>query len=324
MNQRQKVLLEKDILNQNSERINRVLKELQNIAEIEVIDPYAPKEEWLKKVKDVNVIVNRKAKLDKEILEYARNLKLIARTGVGVDETRIDIEEAKKKGIIITYNPGVNSQSVAELTFLLMLALYRKIIKINEFVRKGKWVEGQRILGNELYGKTIGIIGLGSIGRRVAKISKAFEMNVLGFDPYVSEKIAEVDMIVDLKTLLSESDIITLHVPLTKETRGMIGRNEILLMKRNAILINTSRGGIVDENALYEALVNGRIAGAGLDVLSVEPPLESNPLLKLDNVIITPHIGGATFEAFERGVENALLEVIRFLKGEPLKNIYKY
>ncbi|WP_338602720.1 hydroxyacid dehydrogenase [Sulfolobus tengchongensis] len=322
-NVKPKVLIEKDILDVNSARIRSLIEELGNLAEIVSIDPYASKDEWIMKVKDVVAIVNRKGKIDKEIILVATNLKIISRTGVGVDETRIDLTEAKNRGIIITYNPGVNSPSVAELTFLLILALYRKLITINDLVRNGRWIEGQRLLGMELYGKTIGIIGLGNIGRRVAKIAKAFEANVIGYDPYIKDTVG-VDEIVDLKTLLSRSDVVTIHVPLTKETKGMIGKNELSLMKKNAILINTSRGGIVDEDALYEALKAGNIAGAGLDVLSVEPPLESNPLLKLDNVIVTPHIGGVTIEAFERSVENAIMEVIRFLRGEPLKNIYKY
>ncbi|QGA54009.1 hydroxyacid dehydrogenase [Sulfolobus sp. E5-1-F] len=319
-----KVLVERSIFESNSEKVKKYLEELKELADVEAIDPYASRDEWLSKIKDVIAIINRKAKLDKEILQHANYLRLIARTGVGVDETRIDLDEAKRRGIIITYNPGVNSPSVVELTFLLALALMRKLTRIYDLVKGGKWVEAQGILGWELYGKTMGIIGLGNIGKRVARVAKAFEMRVIGYDPYVIEKPAEVDEMAELRSLLSISDVVTLHIPLTKETKGLIGRKELLLMKKNAIIINTSRGGIIDEEALYEALVNKTIAGAGLDVLSVEPPLETNPLLKLENVIITPHIGGVTAEAFERGAENAILEVMRFLKGEPLKNVFKY
>jgi|OSPMetMinimDraft_2_1075162.scaffolds.fasta_scaffold01555_5 D-3-phosphoglycerate dehydrogenase len=321
-----KVIIEEGILSLGSQKIKELTDEISRLAEIIIIDPYAPKEKWIESCKDVVAIVNRKAKLSKEILNSCEKLKLIARTGVGVDETRIDLEEFKKRGITVTYNPGVNSPSVAELTFLLILLLYRKIFKINELTREGRWSDAQKIIGYELAGKVLGIIGLGNIGRRVAKIGKAFEMEVLGYDPLIpKDNIVELGAKpCDFYELLSSSDIITIHVPLTPQTYKMISNREIELMKKNAIIINTSRGGIVDEEALYEALRNKRILGAGLDVLSVEPPYPNHPLFKLENVVITPHIGGVTYEATERGFIGALTEVLNFLQGKPLKNVYKF
>ncbi|EHP70230.1 phosphoglycerate dehydrogenase-like oxidoreductase [Metallosphaera yellowstonensis MK1] len=321
--ERPKVIVESNITNSTSPRVNQVLEELYGIARVVKLDHSSPKEVWIREIDDVVAVVNRKAKLDKEIIAAAKKLRLIARTGSGVDKTRIDLEEAKKKGIIITYNPGLNSPSVSELTFLLIQAIYRKLFKVTQLVKEGRWNEGVNLPGMELSGKTLGIVGLGNIGRRVARIGTAYEMRVLGYDPYVRDKIQGIE-IVELEDLLRESDIITLHVPLTEETRGLIDRKRLSLVKDGAVLINASRGEIVDEGALVDALRSGKLMGAGLDVLNVEPPSPDNPLLQMENVIITPHIGGTTIEAFERGAESAIREVIRLLKGEPLKNIFNY
>lgn len=318
-----KVIIESNVVRSASKRVNQALEELSRIAKIVELDPSSPKEEWSREIEDATAVVNRKMKLDRDIIVAAKKLRLVARTGSGVDSTRIDLEEAKKKGIIITYNPGLNSPSVSELTFLLIMSIYRKLLRVTQLVKEGKWLEGVNFPGLELYGKTLGVIGLGNVGRRVAKIAMAYEMRVLGYDPYVRDPIQGIE-IVELDQLLRESDIITLHVPLTAETRGLIDGKRLSLVKDGAILINTSRGEIIDEDALIEALRSGKLMGAGLDVLSVEPPSLNNPLLKMENVVITPHIGGTTIEAFERGAESAIREVIRFLRGEPLKNVFNY
>ncbi|AHC51448.1 2-hydroxyacid dehydrogenase [Sulfolobus acidocaldarius SUSAZ] len=309
------------MLNVNSPKVKELESEIRKLADIIILDPYDNEEKWAESCEGVIAIVDRKARITKKIMSSCSDLKLIARTGVGVDETRVDLAEAKRRGIAITYNPGVNSPSVAEFTFTLILSLYKRIFKITNLVKEGEWAKGQNIFTYELFNKTLGIIGLGNIGRRVARIGKAFEMEVLGYDLYI-KKSDEGIRLTDLSTLLKESDIVTIHVPLTQETKNLIGEEQIRLMKPNAIIINTSRGGIIDEEALLKALKEKRIAGAGLDVLALEPPNPNNPLFSLDNVIITPHVAGVTHEAAERGFIGALTQVLNLLQGKPLTNVF--
>ena len=246
------------------------------------------------------------------VLEACPRLKAISRYGVGYD--RVDIKAAKKRGIIVTNTPGTNSQAVAELVMGLILCLARKIHMLDQETRKGKWV---RSVGTELCGKTIGIIGLGSIGKKVAKCCSGFGMRIIAFDPFIDKeycKATGID-IRDFDDLIEESDVISLHVPLTDDTRNLINRQTIMKMKRNAILINTSRGGIIDELALYEALKANRLGGLGLDAYEVEPPADS-PLLELENVVATPHTGSHTHEAIERMQNLAVENLIDVLSGK--------
>jgi D-3-phosphoglycerate dehydrogenase len=294
------------------------LLESKNLREIGEVFLAENQEELVKEAGDAHAFIVGSARITREIIENAKYLKIIARRGVGYE--RIDLEAATRRGIFVTNTPGVNAQSVAEFTIGLVLSLCRRISQTNSLFKSGsiKWVERKKYIGMELDGKTIGIIGFGNIGRRVAKIAKGIGMNVLVFDPYIDNRVAE-DMgvkIVCLDDLLKESDVVTIHVPLTEETRGMIGYRELSLLKKNSIIVNTSRGGIVDEDALYRCLVDGRIAGACLDVFEEEPPDFAKPLYRLENVIVTPHIAGTTSESRRRGTELVIEQVRKALSGE--------
>jgi len=250
------------------------------------------------------LIVRSATKVTREVIEAGENLKAIGRAGIGLDN--IDTEAAKERGIKVLNTPGATTISVAELTLGHMLALARHIPQGTASLKAGKW-EKKRLIGTELYGKTLGIIGLGRIGREVAKRASAFGMDLVAYDPYVREgDVRNLGLkLLPLEDLLQHSDYITIHVPLTPETRHMLGKREFELMKPGVRLINCSRGGVVDEQALYEALVSGKVAGAALDVFEEEPP-EDNPLLKLDNVIATPHLGASAEEGQLRaGIEVA-------------------
>ena len=233
-----------------------------------------------------------RTKVTQEVIEAANKLKIIARAGVGVDN--VDVQAATEKGIMVVNAPESTSITVAEHTMGIILALARKISIADKSVKDGKW-EKNKFMGMELAGKTLGIVGMGRIGSQVAARCKAFAMEILVSDPLITESTASKlgVSIVDLETLLKNSDVITIHVPLTAETKHFISMNEFNLMKENAFIVNCARGGIINEDDLYDALSQGKIGGAGLDVFEKEPP-EDNPLLTLDNLVATPHIGAAT------------------------------
>ncbi len=274
---------------------------------LEVIDLTAvPKDELAKHVAELDAIIIRSAtKVRKEIIDAAKNLKAIGRAGVGLDN--VDVEYAKSKGIKVINTPGATSISVAELTIGLILAVMRKIAYADRGMRNGAWPKKQS-KGIEMYGKTIGIIGIGRIGREVAKRARAFGMNVIYYDVYKLDEKQARDLGVeyrDLEALISTADVITLHVPLVPETRHLINRERISQMKDGAIIINASRGGTVDEEALYDALKSGKLYGAALDVYENEP-LKESKLFELDNIVLTPHIGAQAKEGQARaGVEIA-------------------
>ncbi len=240
------------------------------------------------------IIVRSKTKVTKEIIESAENLKIIGRLGVGIDN--IDIKIAKKKGIKIISTPGALTESVAELTVGLMFSLARKIPKVHINLRSGKWLK-RELKGIELSEKTLGILGLGNIGRRVIEICDAIGMNIIYWSRNRKPDLENARGItyVDFNSLFKLSDFLSIHIMLTPQTRGIVGKREIALMKQTAFLINTSRGAVLDEEALYDALKNLTIAGAGLDVYVKEP--YCGRLRRLDNVILTPHIGSNTQEA---------------------------
>ncbi|MEM4784693.1 MAG: hydroxyacid dehydrogenase, partial [Sulfolobales archaeon] len=250
------------------------------------------------------------------------NLKIISVHGVGFD--RVDVDEATRRGVLVTYTPGANAQSVAELTIGLMITALRKLHLVTEKMRTGGWDEARVYgTGSEVYGKVVGLIGIGNIGGRVARIVRAMEAaEVLAYDPYVSESRArELGVrLVDLDTLLRQSDIISIHAPLTKETYHLINEERLKIMKPSAIIVNTARGGLIDTEALYKALRDGWIAGAALDVTDPEPLPKEHPLYKLPNVVITPHIGGSTYECWRRVSLMAAEEVVRRFKGLPPLN----
>ncbi|MEM2908318.1 MAG: hydroxyacid dehydrogenase [Candidatus Hadarchaeales archaeon] len=268
---------------------------LKEIGQVDVKIGLTPGQ-LLREVTDYDVLVVRSAtKVTREVIEAGRNLKLIARAGAGLDN--IDVEAAAARGIKVINSPESVTAAVAELTIGLMLSLARRIPHADRSMKLGRW-EKSELIGTELRGKTLGIVGTGRIGRAVGYKAKAFLMHLLAYDIVTNEEFRERTgcRYVDLQTLLRESDFVTIHVALTPQTRHMIGRRELSLMKPTAFLINTSRGEIIDETALVEALREGKIAGAALDVYEQEPPTDS-PLLKLENVILTPHIGASTIEA---------------------------
>lgn len=283
---------------------------LKSFKEIEVIEKETLKgddlKNELKKGYDA-VIVRSDTKLTKDVIESSQGLKVVSRAGVGIDN--IDVPAATEKGIVVMNAPMGNTISTAEYTFAMMISLARKIPFAFATTKiEGKW-DRKTFKGDELLGKTLGVVGLGRIGTEVAKRAKAFGMRILGYDPFVSESFAKQNgfELADLETIYKQSDFITLHTPLTEQTKGMIGKKEIDMMKKNVRIINCARGGIADEAALAEALKEGRIAGAALDVFSKEPPFEPrNPLLDAPNCIVCPHLGASTSEAqFNVAVESA-------------------
>ena len=253
-------------------------------------------EELKESLRDADAALLGNDVCDSEVLNTAKNLKVVSRHGVGVDN--VDLEAATQNGIIVANTPSVNKTAVAEHTMALILSLLRKIPQADASLRSGKW-EGPRFMGNELAGKKLGIVGLGAIGTEVAKRAKCFGMDVLYLKRRRREDLEKKMGIVyrPLEQLLKESDIVSIHLPLTPETKGMIGKRELALMKKDAYLINTARSEVVDNVALAEALMEERIAGAALDVFGREPPDFDDPLFQLDNVIFTPHVGAYTLEA---------------------------
>ncbi len=249
-------------------------------------------EELLKLVRDVNIIVS--ARVSGKMIEAARELKMIQTTGAGVD--RVDVDAATKRGVVVCSSVGLNAIPVAEHALSLAFALAKNLTKYDRRIRSEGWVRMSSVL---LRKKTLGIVGFGSIGMEVAKRAKGFGMNVLAIKRQPSEELRRkigIDFLgsqADLPRLLSESDFLLLSIVLTPETAKMIGERELQMMKRSAYLVNISRGDVLDEKALIKALEEGTIAGAGLDVFETEPIKHDNPLLKLENVILTPHVAGA-------------------------------
>ena len=300
-----------------------VLDWLSSRAEIVVVDPWVEPERWEREAPQVDAVISRKGKITREHMERSRGrLKIVARTGVGVDPSRVDLDAAKEHKVWVTNMPGSNSVSVAELVFGQMIALVRHTIEANRAVKENRWGDYLQFLGTELANKTIGIIGMGNIGTRVAIRARAFEMSFLVYDPYIPEAhvTALGGRLVGLNELLSESDFVTIHCPLNQETKRMIGAEELSLMKPSAYLINAARGGIIDENALCRVLTRKGIGGAALDVMDNEPPAKDHPLFLLDNAIFTPHLGAVTSEASKRAEWGAAEEVVRVLEGKPPKN----
>jgi len=277
--------------------------------------PYE-KEEMLKLIRDIDGIIIGIDELSAEIIEEADALKVISKYGIGLDN--IDINTATNKKIIVTSTPTANVDAVADLAFGLILSLARRIPEADKKTKSGKW---EKIIGKSVWEKTLGVIGLGKISRQVVKRAIGFEMNILAFDIVKDKKFVQKYGIkyVNLEKLLRKSDYITIHIPLNDATRGMISYEELEKMKKNAFLINTSRGGIVDEEALYDALRNNKLRGAALDVYNNEP-LRESPLKELDNVIMTPHIGAYTEEAIENMSIQAAQNLIDVLEGREPQN----
>ena len=240
------------------------------------------------------VLVRSATKATDEYLEKAKNLKLIIRGGVGVDN--IDIRFCHERKICAKNTPEASSIAVAELALTLMLGIQRNIVKAHNTTKAGQWAK-KELKGRELYKKTLGLVGIGRIGYEVAKRAKAFEMKVIAYDPYVKE--SEIELIDSLDDLLSQSDFVSLHTPATEETLGMVNKDFIAKMKDGAILINTARGKLLNDQEVYDALQSGKLGYLGTDVYAQEPPGDS-PLLRADNVLLAPHIGASTYENMDR------------------------
>lgn len=283
-----------------------------------------PREVLLKEVEDVDGLVSLLTdKIDAELFDRAKKLKIVSNYAVGFDN--IDLDEATKRGIMATNTPGVLTETTADLAFALLMATARRIVEADKFARAGRWKTWgpMLMLGQDVYGAKLGLIGLGRIGYAVAKRAKGFDMDVMYYDMFRNEK-AEQELglkFVELEQLLKESDFISIHVPLTPETKHLIDEKTLGLMKKTAILVNTARGPVVDEKALYEALVSNKIAGAGLDVMDPEPPSMDNPLLKLDNVIILPHIASASVATRTKMAVMAAENCVAGLKGDVPPNL---
>jgi len=281
--------------------------------------PGLSQEELIKIIPEYNaLIVRSETRVTEEVIRAASRLKVIGRAGTGLDN--IDITSATKRGIIVMNTPEGNIISAAEHTISMILALSRNIPQAHFSLRSGEW-NRKKFMGTEVYGKILGIVGLGRVGSEVAKRAQGLKMRVVAYDPFISKERAEQlgVTLIDLEELLPEVDYLTVHTPLTSQTRNLIGEREIALMKKDARIINCARGGIIQEDALYRALKENRLKGVALDVFEKGKPFDS-PLLKLDSVIITPHLGASTEEAQKRVALDIVLQVIDALKGGPLRN----
>lgn len=284
-----------------------------------------PYETLLEQVKDIDgLLCLLNEKVDAPIMEAAPRLKVISNCAVGYDN--IDIAEATKRGILVGNTPGVLSETTADFAFALLMAAARRVTEADKYTRSGLWQvawEPMLLLGQDIHHSTLGIVGLGRIGAEVARRAEGFQMQVLYYDRTRREDVERelgVEYVATLSELLSRSDFVSLHVPLTKETRRMIGPAEFSMMKPTAILVNTSRGQVVDQKALYKALKSGQIAGAAIDVTDVEPIPMDDPLFTLENIIITPHMASASIATRTKIATMAAANLIAGVQGETLPN----
>lgn len=274
---------------------------------------------------ECEAILIRSAKISREIIEKLPNLKIIAKHGIGTDN--IDIKAATKKGITVVNAPEANAISVAEHALAMIMAISKNIALLDRKVRKGEFGARSEFLCTEVKGKTVGLIGYGRISRLLARKLKALDVELMAYDAFAGEDIKkaakefEVMMVDSVESIYQKADFISIHIPLTKETRNMIGKKELSMMKSNAFLINVARGGIIDETALYDALKDKKIAGAALDVFEKEPPGIENPLFKLDNLLASPHNAALTNEAMIAMAVDSSQGIVDFLSGKEPQNI---
>jgi D-3-phosphoglycerate dehydrogenase len=266
------------------------------------------------------VVLRTNVHFTRGLIAAAKKLKLISRTGVGVDN--VDVAAATERGIMVCNTPGVNTSSVAEQTLGLMLALAKRIRVMDNAVREGNWKIRNASATVDVHGTTLGLVGVGAIGAAVGRLcARALEMNVIAFDPYVKENQG-ITLRPRLEDIFREADFVSIHVPYTSSTHHLVDGRMLSLMKRDAYLINTARGAVVDEKALADALSGGHIAGAGLDVLEEEPPKTDNPLLRLGNVVLTPHVSALTRECEARAALMAVNAVVDYLAGRQPLHIF--
>ena len=296
------------------------IENLKEVAEV-VVDTSITPEELANTIHEYDgIVVRSRTKLTADIIKKADNMKIIARAGVGVDN--IDLDAATEKGIMVVNSPESTSITVAEHTMGLLLTMARKLSIADKSVKDGKW-EKKKFMGVELRNKTLGVIGMGRIGSQVVNRCKAFEMDAMAYDPYLPEEVAKqmgVEL-TDLDTVLKNADFITIHVPLTPETKHLISTEQFEIMKDTAFITNCARRGIIDEDALYDALVNNKIGGAALDVYEEEPPAEDSKLFELDNIVLTPHIAASTKEAQRDAAIIVADEIIDLFKGGTPQNV---
>lgn len=262
------------------------------------------------------MMVRSQTKITRAVLEAATKLQIVGRAGVGVDN--IDVAAATERGVIVVNSPAGNTVAVAELAMGMMLSLVRRLIPAHNSVAQGQWLKS-KFMGSQLYGKTLGVIGTGRIGVEVIKRAQSFGMNVVAFDPFLTSARAtqlQIEALPDVSEVLKRAEFVTIHTPLTKETKNLINADSIASMRDGAIVLNCSRGGIVDESALYDALKSGKLGGAGLDVFAVEPPQEL-ALRELDNVVLTPHLGASTEEAQVEVAVDVARQIVDVLSGRP-------
>lgn len=288
--------------------------------ELEIFDSISKDDEEAKsRVKDTDILIIANSPLSGEVIKSAENLKMIAVAFTGYDH--VDLDACKEKGILVSNAAGYSTHSVAELAFGFIINLYRNILPMDSKARAGETKVGYRF--RDLYGKTIGIVGTGAIGRAVANIGQAFGCNVIAYDKFENDTLLFTGIkYYSLEELLRKSDIVTVHIPLNNETKRLFGKEEFAIMKEDAIFINTARGPIVDNDALADALNNGLIAGAGIDVFDIEPPLNtSEKLLNAKNTIVAPHIGFFTEEAMVKRAEITFDNVYSWLSERPINVI---
>jgi len=295
--------------------------------EAEVWSDYAPppKKTIIQKAAKVDALATLLSdKIDAEVFDAASNLKIVAQMAVGFDN--IDVNEATKRGIYVTNTPGVLTETTADFAWALLMAIARRVVEADKYVHMGKWKVSwhpMMMQGRDVYGATIGIVGLGRIGCAIAKRAKGFDMTVLYYDVVRRpdfEKEYNIQF-TPLDTLFQKADFVTINVPLTKETYHLVDEKKLRLMKKTAYLINNARGPIVDEKALYKALKEGWIAGAALDVFEQEPTPLENPLLKLDNVVVAPHISSSSYETRSRMAEMVAENLVAFFEGKTPPNL---
>lgn len=276
--------------------------------------------EQLALVENAEVLLPGWAAVTAPMLAHAKRLRMIQKWGIGVD--RIDVEAVRRMNVPLAITAGSNAGPVAELAIALMLAVYRRIAQVDRALRQGQWLKAEmRGICYQIAGKNVGLVGFGNIGRMVARKLRGFDAKVVYFDPRRADRATEEAAgatYASLDALLGQCDVVSLHMPLTEQTARLIDARAIASMKDGAVLINTARGELVDERALYDALVSGKLRGAGLDAFDPEPPARDNPLLTLDQVVATPHTGGAVFDNVENVARHAIGNIVRFLHGEPL------
>lgn len=277
--------------------------------------PYASSDDIAKLAADLQIegLIVRQGQVSESVIAASPRLKVIAKHGTGVDN--IDLEAAARRGIPVLRALGANARSVAEHTIALVITMMKDIVPLDRAVKGGEWPKASYV-GRDLAGAKVGLVGFGAIGQEVATLARGLGMSVTVFDPYTTELPQEVSRETDLDTLLATSDIVSLHCPLTNETRHLINAERLARMKPTSFVVNTARGGIIDEAALVEALRNGTIAGAGLDSFAEEPPPKDSPLWSLPNIIVTPHTGGAAKGAMRAMAETAARHVISVLDGD--------